>query len=443
VFAMAGPGVEPGLARSPTTRRDGYVTLPDVGVTVLDALGLDPPSSMNATAIVSAGGPPFTPADASRLADADDLARFRDRTVGPVSVIYIVLQVVTYGLAAAALLTRGGRLRRGVELAALTILAVPLVAFLSGLTRYHHLALATYVVTVFAVALAIALVALPTRRIHPFLPAFALVGANWLLQIVDVVAGGHLQLDTPLGYSPIVAGRFQGLGNLAFALLAASAVVVATGPAGLRRRVWPDGAAVDDVVPRPYLRWAIAVGAVTFVVDGYPAFGSDVGGVLALIPAFVVLVLLLGGRRVTWEKLAVAGLGALVALAALAAVDLSRPAEDRTHLGRFATQLLDGDAGVVIRRKVQANWFILTSSIWTWLVPVALGFLTFLALRRTGYLYRLQRRVPGVRPCLFGALVVGVLGFALNDSGVAVPAMMFGVVLPWITWLLLTTEPMA
>jgi hypothetical protein len=31
----------------------------------------------------------------------------------------------------------------------------------------------------------------------------------------------------------------------------------------------------------------------------------------------------------------------------------------------------------------------------------------------------------------------------LNDSGVAVPAMMFGVVLPWITWLLLTTEPMA
>ena len=48
--------------------------------------------------------------------------------------------------------------------------------------------------------------------------------------------------------------------------------------------------------------------------------------------------------------------------------------------------------------------------------------------------------MPGVRPCLLGALVVGILGFALNDSGVAVPAMMFGIVLPWITWLLLATE---
>ena len=41
-----------------------------------------------------------------------------------------------------------------------------------------------------------------------------------------------------------------------------------------------------------------------------------------------------------------------------------------------------------------------------------------------------------MRACLLGALVVGVLGFALNDSGVAVPAMMFGIVLPWVTWLL-------
>ena len=33
VFAIAGPGIGPGRARSATTRRDGYVTLPDVGVT--------------------------------------------------------------------------------------------------------------------------------------------------------------------------------------------------------------------------------------------------------------------------------------------------------------------------------------------------------------------------------------------------------------------------
>ena len=93
----------------------------------------------------------------------------------------------------------------------------------------------------------------------------------------------------------------------------------------------------------------------------------------------------------------------------------------------------------MLRRKVQANVSILTSSVWTWLVPVCLAFVAFLALRRTGFLARLQGRVPGVRAGLLGSLVVGVLGFALNDSGVAVPAMMFGIVLPWVIWLLLRT----
>jgi hypothetical protein len=440
VFGMAGPGIEPGLARSATTRRPGYVTLPDVGVTVLDALGIDPPESMNATAIISAGGSRFSPEQAAKLADADDLARFRDRAVGPVSVIYIVLQVLTYGLAALALVKRRRSLRVGVEIAALTILAVPLVAFLSGLTRYHEWPLAAYVVAVFAVALAVALVARLARRAHPFLPAFVLVAANWALQLVDIVTGGRLQLNTPFGYSPIVAGRFQGLGNLAFALLAASAVVVATAPVSLTRATWPDDAAIGFVMPRGFVRWAIVALALTAFVDGFPSLGSDVGGVLATVPAFAVVVMLLAGWRVSWRRLLVVGVGTVAALAALAAIDLARPADERTHLGRFASRLVNGDAGDTIHRKLQSNWSILTSSVWTWLVPAAVAFLAFLALRRHGFLYQLQRRVPGVRAGLIGALVVGVLGFALNDSGVAIPAMMFGIVLPWVTWLLLETE---
>ena len=59
-FAIAGPGIGPGRARSATTRRDGYVTLPDVGVTVLDALGVTVPDAMNGTEISSGGGAPPT-----------------------------------------------------------------------------------------------------------------------------------------------------------------------------------------------------------------------------------------------------------------------------------------------------------------------------------------------------------------------------------------------
>ena len=284
VFGLAGRGVEPGLARSATTRRPGYVTLPDVGATVLDSLGLPLPDSMNSTPITSSGGRRLDAGLAADLAIADVVARFRDRTVGPVSVVYIVLQVVTYGLTALALLSHRRALQGVVGFAALLILATPPITFLAGLFRYDRLGLAPFVVAVFVAAAVLAAIAAATRRIHPFLPALGLVALNWLLQVVDIGLGGRLQLSTPLGYSPIVAGRFQGLGNLAFAVLAASAVVLATGPLSLRRRVWPPDAALTEKTPRAFLVAAIAILTVTFVVDGYPAFGSDVGGVLATVP---------------------------------------------------------------------------------------------------------------------------------------------------------------
>ena len=56
VGAVAAPGLRPGKARGATTRRAGFVTLPDVGPTVLNLLGVDPPASMTGTRITSAGG---------------------------------------------------------------------------------------------------------------------------------------------------------------------------------------------------------------------------------------------------------------------------------------------------------------------------------------------------------------------------------------------------
>ena len=125
-------------------------------------------------------------------------------------------------------------------------------------------------------------------------------------------------------------------------------------------------------------------------------------------------------------------------------VDLSRPEEDRTHLGRLVDRVAQDDGGGfadVIQRKLTTNLNILTSSIWTLTIPFALGLLIHLARRRSGFLRDLQEDVPGIRPMLAGGLLVAVLGFALNDSGVAVPAMMFAVLLPYLTYVLLRWDP--
>jgi hypothetical protein len=433
-FAIAGPGIAPGRARSATTRRDGYVTLPDVGVTVLEALGVEVPDAMNGTEISSGGGAAYGATTAGELADANTIAVFRDRTVGPVSVAFVALQIVTY-LVAMALLVRGRRQGAGiVAFVSLVIVALPAVTFLAGLVRYDRLGLAGYTVAVFAAAGALAGLAAITRRWHPVAPVLVLVALNWVVQVVDLLTGGNLQLDTTFGYSPIVAGRFQGIGNLAFAVLVGAALVVATG-------VWGLGAVDRPYRPDRWWAFAVALFAVTVVVDGWPALGADVGGVLASVPAFALVVTWLGGWRVSVRRVVAIGAATVAVLVAFVLVDLARPARQRTHLGRFVAEVFDGEAGVTVRRKLEANWHVLTSSVFAVLVPALVVGFAVLVVRRRGLVADAQARQPGLRPCLLGAVVAGGLGFAVNDSGVAIPAMMIAMVVPWLLLHLFASVP--
>jgi hypothetical protein len=439
ITGLVGKGVDAGRARSATTRRAGFVTLPDVAPTVLGAFGLDLPDSMAGTAITSAGG--GTPTDSTFAALQYDnvVAQFRDRATGPISATFVIFQVVTYGLAALAL-TRWRRLRPWVAFFALITLAQPSLAFLSRLVPYQHLTVVGYVVTFFALGAVLAAAAEAVGRVvgrrlgaaAPMVAPLLLVGLSLAVLLVDVVLGSPLQINTVFGYSPTIAGRFAGWGNLAFALVAATSIVLATGTWGMAVLMGRRGRTV----------LAAVLLAVVVLADGLPSLGSDVGGVLALAPAGAVVVLLLSGRKVDLKRLVVIGLGTLVIISAFAAVDLSRPKESRTHLGRIASKVIDADGGglaTVLARKLNANISILTSSIWTWIIPVAIAFFGFLVWRRTGLLRALEERLPGLRACLVGALVAGFLGFALNDSGVAVPAMMLAVVLPYVTYLVVRT----
>ena len=75
--------------------------------------------------------------------------------------------------------------------------------------------------------------------------------------------------------------------------------------------------------------------AIAIVVDGAPFFGSDVGGVLSMVPAYAVTATLLLGWRIRWKLIALYAGRRVLLIALFAAIDLSRPASKRTHLGRL------------------------------------------------------------------------------------------------------------
>lgn len=424
LVAAIADGVDSPVGRSlvsPTTRRADYVTLSDVAPTVLAALGIAVPDPMNGTVMATTAAPDRSSDDrVAHLADLAERVSFRDRAVGPVSVVLVVLVV----LSGASALARRARPARALAPVAV---AYPSIVFLSGLTQYHQLPLGAYVVMVTIAAMTVATIAVSTfARWGGAAPVTVLAALLWLSMVADVVTGGRLQINTPLGYTPTIAGRFQGFGNLSFGLVGAASVATALAVAVWRR---PAG--------EPAGRWLVPgvaafVGAVTLVAVAAPAYGSDVGGTLAVAPAFGVLVALLAGRRIRWRGVLLAAVVTVGLVGLLALIDMQRPESSRTHLGRFLDRLLSGDGGLILRRKLQGNLTMLTDSVWASVLLVLIIVVLLVAWRGRDRLRAALVDRPAVSAFLAASGTMALLGFALNDSGIAVPAAMFTVAVPWL-----------
>ena len=97
----------------------------------------------------------------------------------------------------------------------------------------------------------------------------------------------------------------------------------------------------------------------------------------------------------------------------------------------------------MIERKINANLNILLSSVWSLVIPAALAFLAFLIWRPPRFLRTLFQRVPGMRACVVGVLATGVVGGIVNDSGIAIPAVMLTLLLPHVAYLVVRTHDVA
>jgi hypothetical protein len=424
-----GPSFPPGALVSATTRRPPYVQLVDVLPTLIDVLGLRPVEEPVQKVIGepwrSVGEPPTV----AELVDLDRQAVAHRQVTVPFFVVLVAVQLVLVPL----LLWR--RRLRAAELVALTGTAATGASYLANLVPWWRsevplLALLA-VVTLLAAATGALIFELctATRRTEGARvddqrkvgarrevgaaagPAALVCAAVAAVLLVDLVTGARLQISSVAGYSPLVAGRFAGIGNVAFGVLAASSLLAT---AVLARRAWQ----------------VVVVGLVVVVVDGAPWWGSDVGGVLALVPGFALLALLVAGRRLTLTRLVAAGLAGLAVVIAFALGDWRRAPQDRTHLGRFVEDLMDGSAGAVLERKAEAVFGLLFANPVTALLPLVVAALVLLVARPPAPLAHAFAQTPRWRYGLLALGLTSAVGFAVNDSGAAVPALAVVVALP-------------
>jgi hypothetical protein len=423
---LFGAGVPHGYLHSPSTRRAGVVTLTDVAPTVLASLEVGPPDGMIGHALRYRPGD----VDLDRYRTLDRDAAYREGIYLPLTLTYIILQALLYLLAIVAFGRLGGAGRAGRPLRAMVlgIAAYPLATFV--FRAIPNVAELGAVGVLVLVAIDVAIVALAGRaRRHPLSPLAWILGATVAVLALDVATGARLQTSSLLGYSLHTAARFTGFGNTAFATLASTAVLL--------------GAVHVAYAPRrrEALLGTACLFAFVVILDGAPSLGSDVGGILTLVPVFGLTLLVLSGRKIGVRALVVAGAVTVVALAVATGVDLLRPASTRTHLGRLAADIGTNGLGAfttTASRKLAVN-FRSYRSPWSWTVVIIAVYMLYVLGWARGWKELLP---PGsaLRAGVVGALAAGLLGYAVNDSGVVVTAVVFVYLGPFLTMLALARE---
>lgn len=393
----------PGWLTSASTRRDGIVTLADLTRTLTE---FGSPGSS-----VAVDGSPFAVystelsvdeinAKINSVAALSDAAPIGYLTLGLMAAALVVIMVIS--------VLRGQF--RPPKLILIPFGITPAAMMLTGALPWQYSSSPGLFVSVLVTAWLVILTALALLigRIAQLPNIIAATALNVAAFTIDAALGAVMQPGSLLNSRPIFGLRWYGFGNVTFAAYATAGLLLAGSIAHRLLAADRRGAAVA------------AVGAIGFgivICEGWPSMGSDFGGVIALTPAVLWLMLALSGIKITWPKLLAIGGAAVLAVALISVLDWRRGPDRRTHLGNFVQRIIDGDALDVISRKAVASAETITSilGIGSILIGVVLWIVIFRYV-----VPRISSDFTTARSTLIAALVVAILGTLLNDGGISV-----------------------
>ncbi|HEX4254707.1 MAG TPA: hypothetical protein VH089_06450 [Streptosporangiaceae bacterium] len=431
VVAVSGPGYRSGILDAVSTRQPGMVVLTDLTPTVLGWRGQHAPADVVGSRITRSDRGAAVPAVHS-LTGQDTAAQVWTSTHTLFFWTYALLDAfacIGIGLAWwGAQAARRRRRARQWRIAGTVLAAVPAGSFLANLLPWWlwpHPALWLYGLTVIwtAVVGAIALAG-PWRR-DPFGPPGAVAAVTVAVVGIDVMTGSRLQMGTPFGLSVLEAGRFYGIGGEAVGLYAVCGILAAAWAGNTVLRRAGRGRAVLA---------ALAVAVFAVVACGWPQFGGKVGGTIAMVPGFVLLIMALAQVRITTRRvIAVLGSG-LALFAVFALINYLVPATGHSDIGVFAGNLLHGRAGGLLTRKVTSMLGSLAVNTYSPVVPVVIILIGLVLLKPGWFRVRALPRAYAAEPLMAITLammwLVAVLGWFADDSGIIVPATALPLALP-------------
>jgi hypothetical protein len=393
----------PGWLTSASTRREGIVTLTDLTRTLIEFGGPTSPAAVD--------GSPFAIYDANLTVDGIDAKISSVAALSNAAPIgYLTLGLMAAALVVIMVISALPAQFRLPKLILIPFGITPAAMVLSGALPWQYSNSPGLFVSVLVTAWLVILTALAllVGRIAQIPNIIAATALNVATFTIDAALGAVMQPGSLLNSRPIFGLRWYGFGNVTFAAYATSGLLLA-------------GYIAHRCLATDRRAAAIAaVGTIGFgivICEGWPSMGSDFGGVIALTPAVLWLMLALSGIRITWPKLLGIGFAAVLAVAMISVLDWLRGPDRRTHLGNFVQRIIDGDALDVISRKAVASAETIVSIMG--IASLLIGIVLWIVILKY-VVPRISGDFTTLRSTCHAVLIVAILGTVLNDGGISV-----------------------
>jgi hypothetical protein len=476
ILAMAGAGVEGNYLSSPSTRQSGYNQATDLPTTLFGLLDVDY-SQARSSFVGSRIGYESLPATGTeriaQLVDDEDHVLAARPLVGSFFAFYCIANIALFALV--SYIFSGHFLRRAAqgdswfarhsrqiiracEIGGIAIASLPIGAVIANIFpwwRSPNPTLTLYALIALIIVIIIAVALIPAWRAWRFGPIAIFSIVTSVVLAADIATGATLQMASLMGVQPMVGGRFYGFNNQAFTHFGVATALLA-------------GAIANSLVVAGRRKLAClvvsAIGVFAIVMDGFPSLGADFGGPPALFPAFALLALMALGTTLNFKKVFGVLIGAGVLVSSFAVVDWLRPADERTHLGRFVDTVIDGGFFEVVGRKLGAGLSTFTNPLS--LVAIAAVLVLIIVLGRPVRLAaqdtdalapyhwitngvplrQLSADTPMFMPTIYSVYVIIAIGTLVNDSSVVILGIGLGTLVPlliatYARWILEITNP--
>ncbi len=404
----------PGFLTSGTTRREGIVANTDIAPTVLSYLGVTFPEGMEGRVLETL--PNDNVVNTLSQMSKEMIFVYKARPVlvkGYVGVQIIVMVLVI------AMMVLWPKLLRYLRPLLLWLMAVPLSLLLIGAVRFSSLPAYAFLAVLVTSLLVVA--AYKMWR-HRDVDLFIILGiATAVIVLIDTIAGSPLMKNSTLGYDAMSGARYYGIGNeYEGVIIGAEIIAVAA--------LWEK----YHETHRSALKYlTIAFWGITILLMGAPQIGSNVGGTIAAVAAFIFTYMRLTGTKVGVKQLLAIGGSVSLAVVAFAIFDMNQSVEAQSHLGRMANDMKSGGWQVfweIAVRKLKMNAKLIRYTIWSRVFLIMLAALAVSFYRPIGLMEKVRRSYPFIFEGLLGILVGSAVGLAVNDSGIVAAAtmMIFG-----------------